>query len=230
MTACRTGYRFFADPDSSIKVTEQWLERWEEGRIGWHEPDGNANLKRHWPDLPENSRVLVPLCGKSYDLIWLANRGLDVVGVELSRTAIASFFDDHELEYEVDSDGKLQRYRATAQRISIFCGDYFNFESPPFDALFDRGALVAMPLDERPRYVKHTEALLAQNAYRLIISIEYDQAAANGPPYAVMSDEIKSYWDDVHLLSRHNDIDNCPPKFKAAGLTEVMEAAWSSGQ
>jgi thiopurine S-methyltransferase len=230
MTACRTGYRFFADPDSSIKVTEQWLERWEEGRIGWHEPDGNANLKRHWPDLPENSRVLVPLCGKSYDLIWLANHGLDVVGVELSRTAIASFFDDHELEYEVDSDGKLQRYRATAQRISIFCGDYFNFESPPFDALFDRGALVAMPLDERPRYVKHTEALLAQNAYRLIISIEYDQAAANGPPYAVMSDEIKSYWDDVHLLSRHNDIDNCPPKFKAAGLTEVMEAAWSSGQ
>ena len=230
MTACRTGYRFFADPDSSIKVTEQWLERWEEGRIGWHEPNGNANLKRHWPDLPESSRVLVPLCGKSYDLIWLANRRLDVVGVELSRTAIVSFFADHELEYEVDSDGKLQRYRSTAQRISIFCGDYFDFESRPFDALFDRGALIAMPADQRPRYVKHTEALLEQNAYRLIISIEYDQAAASGPPFAVMPDEIISYWDDMQLLSRHNDIDNCPPKFKAAGLTQVVEAAWSSGR
>ena len=230
MTACRTGYHFFADPDSSIEVTEPWLERWEEGRIGWHEPGGNANLKRHWPDLPESSRVLVPLCGKSYDLIWLANRRLDVVGVELSRTAIVSFFDDHELEYEIDSDGKLQRYRSTALPISIFCGDYFDFELRPFDALFDRGALVAMPGDQRPRYVKHTEALLEQNAYRLIISIEYDQAVANGPPFAVMPDEISSYWDDMQLLSRHNDIDNCPPKFKAAGLTQVMEAAWSSRQ
>ena len=211
-------------------MTEPWLERWEEGRIGWHEPDGNASLKMHWPDLPENSRVLVPLCGKSYDLIWLANRRLDVVGVELSQTAIESFFAEHELEYETDSDGKLKRYRSTTHPITIFCGDYFDFQSRPFDALFDRGALVAIPADVRPRYVEHTDALLAHNAYRLIISMEYDQAAANGPPFAVMPDEIKSYWDGMHLLSRHNDIDNCPPKFKAAGLTEVTEAAWSSGQ
>jgi thiopurine S-methyltransferase len=209
-------------------VAEPWLERWEEGRIGWHEPGGNANLKKHWPDLPEGSRVLVPLCGKSRDLIWLANRRLDVVGVELSAIAVESFFNEYKLEYGVDSQGKLIRYRSKTQPITIFCGDYFDFEAQVFDALFDRGALVAMPADERPRYVEHTKALLRDDAYRLIITLEYDQSAANGPPFAVMADEIKSYWDDVRLLGRHNDIDNCPPKFRDAGLTEIVEAAWSS--
>jgi len=210
-------------------VTEPWLDRWEQGRIGWHEPDGNANLKRHWRDLPHGSRVLVPFCGKARDLIWLTDRRLDVVGVELSAIAIKSFFKEHGFDYEVDNDGKLLRYRSTTQEITIFCGDYFDFGSQPFDALFDRGALVAVPAGERPRYVEHTKSLLRMNAYRLIITLEYDQAAANGPPFAVMPDEIQSYWSDLQIVSRHNDIDNCPPKFRAAGLTEFIETAWSSG-
>jgi len=209
-------------------VTEPWLERWEEGRIGWHEPDGNANLKKHWPDLPKGSRVLVPLCGKSYDLIWLADLGLNVTGIELSAIAVEAFFDEHKLEYDAVIDGDTQRYRSNARPITIFCGDYFDFVSRPFDALFDRAALVAMPADQRPRYVEHTKALLKQDAYRLIVTFEYDQAIVNGPPFAVLTDEVKSYWDDVSLLGRQNAIDNCPPKFKAAGLTEVVEAAWSS--
>jgi len=210
-------------------VTEPWLERWEQGRIGWHEEGGNANLKKHWPDLNEGSRVLVPFCGKARDLIWLAHRRLEVVGVELSEIAVEAFFAEHKLEYDVDDRGTLLCYHSQTQPIIIYCGDYFDFESEQFDALFDRGALVAVPADNRPRYVDHTQRLLKEDAYRLIITLEYDQAVANGPPFAVMPDEINSYWDDLRILSRHNDIDNCPPKFKAAGLTEIMETAWSSG-
>ncbi len=210
-------------------MTEPWLERWEQGRIGWHEEGGNANLKKHWPDLSEDSRVLVPFCGKARDLIWLAHRQLDVVGVELSKTAVDAFFTEHKLEYDVDNGGKLLCYRSQTQPITVYCGDFFDFESEPFDALFDRGALAALPANDRPHYVDHTKGLLKADAYRLIITLEYDQAAANGPPFAVMPDEINSYWDDLQIVSRDNDIDNCPPKFKAAGLTEVLETAWSSG-
>ena len=209
-------------------MSEPWLERWEQGRIGWHEPDGNANLKKHWPDLPDGSRVVVPFCGKARDLMWLSERCLDVVGIELSVKAIESFFREQDLEFEIDSVGKLPGYRATRRPITIFCGDYLQYESQPFDALFDRGALVALPSEARPRYIEHTKALLKESAYRLIITLEYDQAVADGPPFAVMPDEIRSYWGDLRIVDRHNDIDNCPPKFKAAGLSEVMETAWST--
>ena len=189
-------------------MTEPWLERWEQGRIGWHEQGGNANLKKHWPDLTEGSRVLVPFCGKACDLAWLAHRRLNVVGVELSEIAVEAFFLEQKLEYEVDDHGKLLRYRAQTQPIVVYCGDFFDFESEPFDALFDRGALVAVPADDRPRYVEHTNGLLMDDAYRLIITLEYDQAAVKGPPFAVMPDEINSYWNDLQILNRHNDIDN----------------------
>jgi len=209
-------------------VAEPWLERWEQGRTGWHEPDGNSKLKTFWPDLADGTRVLVPLCGKTPDLFWLANRGLDVVGVELSQIAIESFFAEHDLEFEAHDDGKLTRFVTHSHSIAIYCGDYFDFESAPFDALFDRGALVAMPANERPRYVEHTKTLVKHYAYRLIITLEYDQTAANGPPFSVMPDEVMSYWNDMKLVGRNNDIDKAPPKFKLAGLTEVIESAWSS--
>lgn len=198
------------------------------GRIGWHEPGGNANLKRFWPDLPSGSRVLVPFCGKSRDLLWLAQRGLDTVGVELSRIAVESFFSEHDLEFKVCQYGALDCYYSESGSVTVYCGDYFALEAKPCNALYDRGALVAVPADDRPRYIEHTRALLTEDAYRLIITLEYDQSSVDGPPFAVMPEEIISYWSDLEVLNRHNDIDNCPPKFKAAGLAEVIETAWSS--
>src|SRR5262245_668901 len=58
-----------------------WDERWRAGQTGFHLSEVNPNLVRHHERLgPANprSRVLVPLCGKSIDLAWLAARGHDV--------------------------------------------------------------------------------------------------------------------------------------------------------
>ena len=62
-------------------MNENWIERWETGKTGWHEPDGNENLKAHWQW--SGKRVLVPLCGKTPDLLWLESQGNEVVGVEV---------------------------------------------------------------------------------------------------------------------------------------------------
>ena len=63
---------------------ESWLERWQEGRIGFHRADENPRLVQHHQRvLGDTIRVLVPLCGKSVDLEWLVVRGHEVVGIEL---------------------------------------------------------------------------------------------------------------------------------------------------
>ena len=46
---------------------EEWYERWQVGRTGWHESGGNRNLKKYWR--ATGKRVLVPLCGKSDDIL-----------------------------------------------------------------------------------------------------------------------------------------------------------------
>ena len=65
---------------------EFWHERWSSHRIGFHRDAPLPLLVTHWPalDLPADSQVFVPLSGKSLDMVWLAEQGHRVLGVELS--------------------------------------------------------------------------------------------------------------------------------------------------
>jgi len=208
-------------------MSENWLGRWNEGRIGWHEADGNEGLRQCWPSLPEGSRVLVPLCGKAVDLLWLAGRGMRVSGVELSELAVKTFFADHGIEYARDDSGALPAYHAVDRPITLYCGDFFEFADQRHDAMYDRGALVALPCERRPDYVAHCSDLLRADAFRLVITLEYDQSVVDGPPFAVMPDEIGRYWPDLRRVREYHDTESFPPKFRAAGLESITEAVWA---
>ena len=204
-------------------MTESWLERWREGRIGWHEEGGNASLKKHWR--AEGKRVLVPMCGKTVDMLWLEEQGNSVVGVELADIAARAFFEENGLHYTV-VDSALPAYTAEDRDITIYCGDLFEFEDAGYTGWYDRGAFVATPAEQRPAYAERINALLAPDAYRLLITLEYDDDIATGPPFSITRDEILRYWPDLQEVERYDDIDNGPPKFRDAGLKEMFESIW----
>lgn len=204
-------------------MTGQWLQRWQDGNIGWHESQGNAGLQKNWSQ--SGKRVLVPLCGKSLDLVWLEGQGNDVVGVELSELAVKAFFDENEIAYTF-VQGPLDAYVAKGQAITIFCGDFFKFSAARFDALYDRGALIALPPEMRPDYVAHARTLLAQDAAQLVVTVEYDEMIATGPPFSVPASEVLGYWPELQRIAAHDDIANCPPKFREAGLDRMLEVVW----
>ena len=204
-------------------MTESWLERWREGRIGWHEEGGNASLKKHWK--ASGRRVLVPMCGKTVDMLWLEEQGNSVVGVELSDIAARAFFEENDLQYTI-REGTLPAYTALGRDITIFCGDLFAFDEPGFTGWYDRGAFVATPAEQRAAYAEHINALLAPGACRLLITLEYDDVIAAGPPFSTSPEEIRRYWPDLKLVDRYDDIENGPPKFRDAGLKEMFETVW----
>ena len=204
-------------------MSEDWLERWREGRTGWHEPAGNRNLREHWN--LSGRRVLVPLCGKTPDLLWLEKQGNEVVGVELSELAVIAFFEENELDFE-RRQGALVEYRAVDRNLSIYCGDYFAFRSGSFDAHYDRGALIALTPDVRPRYAEHTTSLLSGNARQFIITVEYDQSVCSGPPFSVGAEELLGYWPRLCRHASLDDTANAPPKFLERGLEELIEVVW----
>jgi len=51
-----------------------WHQRWANNQIGFHQSRANPYLQRYWQQLNivPGTRVLVPLCGKSLDMNWLA--------------------------------------------------------------------------------------------------------------------------------------------------------------
>lgn len=204
-------------------MNEPWLERWEVGRTGWHEPSGNRNLQAHWEW--SGKRVLVPMCGKTPDLLWLEEQGNEVVGVELSEIAVLAFFEEHGLEFEQIS-GSLPGYRAVDRQVSLYCGDFFSFVDGPFDAHYDRGALVALHPDLRSRYAQHTRSLLGERAIQFVVTVEYDQDVCDGPPYSIGTHEVQAHWPGLRRHVTVDDTENAPPKFLEAGLELMHEVVW----
>ena len=79
---------------------EYWHNRWKTQQTGWHRAICNDLLVKHWSTInaPVGGQVLVPICGKSLDMLWFAEQGYSVIGLEMVEQAIQSFFQEHKLK------------------------------------------------------------------------------------------------------------------------------------
>jgi thiopurine S-methyltransferase len=190
---------------TNANPSEYWKKRWIDHNTGWHQAEVEPLLESNFKGLTPGGRVLVPLCGKSLDLIWLASQGYDVVGVELSPLACAEFFAENFQDQKVlpERVGKFDRYRAG--RVTLYCGNFFDLgvsEVGKIDAVYDRAALIALPQEIRQRYVKHLKSLLASTVSLLLITVEYPGPLDSGPPFSVSSEEVARLYGDRFEIER----------------------------
>ncbi|AYF47679.1 thiopurine S-methyltransferase [Pseudomonas fluorescens] len=208
-----------------------WQERWARNQIGFHLPEVNPYLQRHWPQLSlaQGAQVLVPLCGKSLDLMWLASHGLRVLGVELSEQAVKAFFSEQNLVPRITRRGVFSVYQADL--IEVWCGDFFALDAEAVAdcaALYDRAALIALPPLMRARYAEHLHQLLRPGCQGLLITLDYDQTQRAGPPFAVTDDEVKVLFGSQWTLRvlEEQDILGESWKFAQDGVTQLDERVY----
>jgi thiopurine S-methyltransferase len=156
-----------------------WLQCWHDRQTGFHQAVVNPLLTRFWPELGLDaaSRIFVPLCGKSLDMLWLAQQGHEVIGVELSPVAVRAFFKENHLQPTRRPIGSFTLWQTG--RISILCGDYFaltNTELGQIDAVYDRAALTAFPEDVRLLYVAHLKVIVPVSGQVFILTSETPEA------------------------------------------------------
>ena len=180
---------------------QRWHDCWEAGRLGFHQLEINPQLMAHWAGLKIDlgASVLVPLCGKSGDMLHLHGLGHQVVGVELSPVACEAFFVENELAFDREVAGAHVRYvgRESAEGLVVICGDYLKVTpelAGSFDAVYDRAALIALDESMRADYVAVTRALLNDGARGLLQCTEYPPKEKTGPPYSVAPDEVRALY------------------------------------
>ncbi len=209
-----------------------WQARWTRAEIGFHQATINPYLQRHWSSLKndrECPRILVPCCGKSMDISWLAEQGAEVIGIELSHLAVASYFAESGQVAEVEHYFSYDLWQA--DNINIFCGDLFTLSAEnigPIDAVFDRGALIAMPEGMRTQYCQAIRQLTAAPAIRtLLITLDYPAGEMDGPPFSVTEDEVRQRYSlaNVNCLERQEILDN-ENFFRDKGLSRLTESAY----
>lgn len=185
---------------------EFWLERWQKQEIGFHQDQFNSNLQKHWPNmvLPEGCQVFVPLCGKTLDMVYLAERGHDVLGVELSALAAEEFFKEQGLVAKVSQDGAFQRF--SSGPFTILAGDFFELSKDQLKnckAIYDRAALIALPEDIRTRYCAKTAEIMSPGCQSLLLTLEYPQDELSPPPFSIskkMVEALQSSYCEWHFL------------------------------
>ncbi|MEX5589023.1 thiopurine S-methyltransferase [Pseudomonas urmiensis] len=207
-----------------------WHKKWADNQIGFHQAEVNPYLQAHWPlaELAPGSRVLVPLCGKSLDMIWLAAQGYRVLGVELSRRAVEDFFAEHGLQAQVSQQGAFEVWRSA--EVELWCGDFFALQ--PDDVvdcagLYDRAALIALPREMRHRYMALLSELLPAGCRGVLVTLDYEQARVDGPPFSVADREVRAGlrgWQVEQV--QQEQIIGQSPKFQQAGVTSLFERVY----
>lgn len=207
-----------------------WIKTWGEGNIGFHQADSHPALNKYWPELEAGSSVLVPLCGKSRDLLWLEERGLDVIGVEFVESAVLDFFHENGLTWEETVQYGHPCYRACGRNIRLFVADFIcfadDYSDPPLDTLYDRAALVALPEDMRAAYVAACEKLLTASPQGLLVTLKYDPIVMEGPPFSITAAEVDRLWKGRLALVQQVDMLSSMPRAIASGVQSLDEYLW----
>jgi thiopurine S-methyltransferase len=207
---------------------EFWHERWSRGEIGFHQHDFNAHMQAFIDRLGvrRGAHVLVPLCGKSRDMLWLLQRGYRVSGVEISPQAVRDFFSENRMTPTVTDIAGGQRYQVPG--LAIFRADFFHTElpgAPQVEAVYDRAALVALPAEMRKRYARRLVGLIEPGVRSLLVTLDYPQAEMRGPPFAVPLEEVDALFAD-HCRIERLHCEDClarEPRFRQKGLSRLTE-------
>ena len=208
-----------------------WHARWQANQIGFHQDEINPYLVHYWPSLQlaPQSRVFVPLCGKTLDMLWLLDQGYSIAGNEISQLAVEAFFAENRLTPEIRQEPGFTRW--SCDRIEILCGDFFRLTRSDIgriDALYDRAALIALTPVQRARYAARIKQMLEPQTPGLLLTLDYEQQQMQGPPFAVSADEVSNLYQDGFSVEQlaHTDIIEAQPQFRKRGLSTLHESVY----
>lgn len=190
---------------------EFWSKNcWSKGHTPWQQVKPHKQLLEFHEKLIGSNKksadtsVLVPLCGKSVDLIWLWQQGHTVVGIEAVITAIHEFNKENHLHLResINQDG-LTTFTTEDGKLTIIVGDFlnlnlFNSLKGKFDAVWDRGSLVAIEPKLYSAYEATIGQLINPHGFRYLLSTYiYECPQFHPPPWSIDVNIVRALYSDI---------------------------------
>ena len=168
-------------PREDAAKAEFWQKRFLENFTPWDAGRVPTALEQFLRTEPRGQRALIPGCGSGYEVRAFAEAGFDVLAVDFAEAAIE----------------RAQRILGPlSDRVRL--ADFFesDFEIP-FDLVYERAFLCALPRRLWPRYAPRVAELLRPGG-RLTGFFFFDDTE-RGPPFGLKSGELET------LLEREFD-------------------------
>lgn len=181
-----------------------WIKKWQDGEIRFHQSQFHPELVKYAGQFRPGP-ILVPLCGKSLDMHYLASRGHSVIGVELSPIACRNFFEEAHIPFiEKPAKGFIL---FESEAITLWCGDFFQLPQQVWDkvsGVYDRAALIALPEELRPKYAAEMARRGPKHLEILLITLEYPEGSVQGPPFSVSTPEVEELFHPFKIQKIHS--------------------------
>ena len=166
---------------SDSSKPEFWDTRYCDGVTPWDAGRVPPKLAQWLRAQAAGRRVLVPGCGSGYEVRAFAEHGDDVLGIDFSDAAI---------------DAAHRALGELAARVRK--ADFFALDTPPFELVYERTFLCALPPRERPRWARRIAELVRVGG--LLAGFFYYGEGERGPPFGITAQELHALLDPAFAL------------------------------
>lgn len=205
-----------------------WKEGWDKGFTGFHQSEFNPVMENYFNEKDISGKnILVPLCGKSLDMLYLANKGANVIGVEVVKEPVEDFFRENEIPNMTQEDG-IYRCQLDKGSITIYNKDFFALENlGNIDYLYDRASNIALPPSMRKeKYYPTIKRLIGNETKILLLTMDHNGPQDFGPPFAIKKSETTEIYPDINL-DRELSI-KAMDRFQEAGIKKIKRLIWTN--
>jgi SAM-dependent methyltransferase len=169
---------------------EFWDERFRDGVTPW-DAGGVPPALRDWlKGQPSEMRILVPGCGSGYEIRLFAERGDDVLGIDFSDAAL---------------DTARRKLGKLAGRVRK--ADFFQLDEAPFDLVYERTFLCAMPRSLWPQWGRKIAEVVRPGGR--LAGFFYLDDNERGPPFGISLELLRELLDGAFVKEEEKAI---PPE------------------
>ncbi|HEX5803949.1 MAG TPA: methyltransferase domain-containing protein [Azospira sp.] len=177
------------------ELPDFWDKRFSEGVTPWNVGGVPAALAAYAAGRTDRPRTLVPGCGHAWEAGWLAARGWPVTALDFAPTAI-----DAARTVLGDWPGQL------------LCADFFSFTpAQPYDLVYERAFLCAMPRRLWPDYGRRMHQLLAPGGR--LVGFFFFSDDPKGPPFGIRPEALDDLLGPWFEREDERAVDDSLPVF-----------------
>jgi len=183
---------------------EFWDTRFRDGVTPWDAGGVPPKLLQWLKAKKPAARVLIPGCGTGYEVRLFAERGHDVLGIDFSDAAVAA------AQRELGSLSRLVRK-----------GDFFLLQVRPFDLVYERAFLCALPRALWGDWGRRVAELVRPGGE--LAGFFYIDDNERGPPFGISREGLEQLLASAFVLEEQSPIPAVQslPVFKGKEIWQV---------
>ena len=166
-----------------------WQKHYDENDLAWDLGEVANPFVRLWEDkVLTPGSLIIPGCGQGHEVIYFAERGFQVTGVDFSSGAV-----------ELLSES-LSRKNLNAK---VLHRNFFELDetySKAYDALLEQTFFCAIHKDQRSAYVETVSRILKPGG--LLFGLFYETGEEGGPPFNTTEADIQNHFAAAFDIER----------------------------